>query len=92
MSLFQCPKCGCRENTATGYFWEAEQSGEDPLCSACHTGKWHGKFERVFLPKGEFVTNRVGNIEHISGDQDIYKYQIHPPCTVTDQTFDPTAR
>lgn len=45
------------------------------LCSACgpvkyrdgkqsEYGRWHGKFDRVFLPKGEFFTNKVGNLEH----------------------------
>jgi len=49
------------------------------LCSACapttfangkandrFNGLWHGRFKRVFLPKGEFFTNNQGNIEHIS--------------------------
>lgn len=45
------------------------------ICSACGPvkyktegptkyGKWHGQFDRVFLPIGEFHTNRVGNLEH----------------------------
>lgn len=29
-------------------------------------GVWHDRFARVFLPKGEFITNRVGNLEHKS--------------------------
>lgn len=47
------------------------------LCSACGPtkylsgeqtdgGKWHGQFERVFLPKGEYRTNSVGNLERIA--------------------------
>lgn len=46
------------------------------LCSACgpakladgsdaEGGKWHGQFERVFLPKGEYRTDCVGNLERI---------------------------
>lgn len=59
------------------------------ICSACgpdkfssgddnpNGGKWHGDFPRVFLPMGEFKTNRVGNLEHIeSGDQDYRSYAI----------------
>lgn len=51
------------------------------LCSSCGPekfadgttnpkgGGWHGKFERVFLPLGEWKTNQQGNLEHIrSGD------------------------
>lgn len=52
------------------------------LCSACmptrfadgsptECGKWHGEFDRVFLPKGKFKTNRRGNLEHIeTGSED----------------------
>ena len=61
------------------------------LCSACgptryrdgtitEYGKWHDRFERVFLPKGMFKTNRVGNLEHIeSGSEDIRKYILAKP-------------
>lgn len=46
------------------------------LCSACgpshykaggatpYAGKWHDRFPRVYLPKGKFVTNNVGNLAH----------------------------
>lgn len=45
------------------------------LCSDCgptqyrdgketEFGKWHNKFDRTFLPKGMFKTNREGNLEH----------------------------
>lgn len=57
------------------------------LCSACspatHSdgtpcdrgGKWHGEFDRVFLPKGEFRTNRQGNLEHIrTGSENFRQY------------------
>ena len=61
------------------------------LCSACgpakHSdgseteyGKWHNKFKRIFLPKGMFKTNRVGNLEHIeTGDENYHKYEIPEP-------------
>lgn len=59
------------------------------LCSACgpaslrggtpteNAGKWHGRFPRVFLPKGEFFTNAVGNLEHKeTGSEDYQKFAI----------------
>lgn len=59
------------------------------LCSACAPtkyrgdgsptglGKWHGLFERVFLPDGMFCTARNGNLEHIeTGDQDFRRYAL----------------
>lgn len=62
------------------------------LCSACgpakysdgtptrYGGKWHGKFARVFLPKGMFRTARNGNLEHVeNGDQDFRKYAAASP-------------
>jgi hypothetical protein len=61
------------------------------LCSACgptkydngsptDLGKWHGVFDRVFLPMGMFKTNRVGNLEHIeTGSEDFRAYAIEAP-------------
>lgn len=59
------------------------------LCSACSPshyidgtrsskgGGWHGKFDRVFLPKGEFFTNKKGNLEHkATGREDFYNFKI----------------
>ena len=59
------------------------------LCSACgpvtlrggkltdNGGKWHDVFPRVFLPKGQFHTNRVGNLEHTeSGSEDFRAFEI----------------
>lgn len=58
------------------------------LCSACGPtkhrdgtqtkyGGWHDRFERVFLPLGQFKTNRVGNLEHIAtGDENYRAYAI----------------
>lgn len=59
------------------------------LCSACgpthykngepsEYGKWHNEFERVFLPKGKFKTNNVGNLEHIeTGETNFLIYKIN---------------
>lgn len=58
------------------------------LCSACGPAKhsdgsdseygvWHNQFPRTFLPKGVFVTNRVGNLAHKdTGDEDFRKYEL----------------
>lgn len=77
MSLFQCEKCGCIENTAltSGYVgwtskddWPAEmriEKGLEPgkkYCSACFDGKWHGRFPQEFFPVGTKHTDRYGNI------------------------------
>ena len=71
------------------YDWEGfEDRKGKKLCSACgpakyddgkpsDLGKWHNQFDRVFLPKGKFKTNRVGNLEHIeTGDDNYMKYII----------------
>lgn len=63
------------------------------LCSACSPerysdgepvrkgGGWHNKFDRVFLPKGEFHTNREGNLQHTkTGKTDIREFAIDPPA------------
>lgn len=61
------------------------------LCSACGPtkwkagsstdfGKWHGQFDRVFLPKGQFHTNRAGNLEHTaSGSEDFRAFAVQQP-------------
>lgn len=47
------------------------------LCSACAPpkysdgspsglGKWHGEFDRVFLPMGAYRTGRDGNLEAVT--------------------------
>lgn len=58
------------------------------LCSACgpvmfasgeatEYGRWHNRFPRTFLPKGQFVTNSVGNLAHReTGDEDFQKYAL----------------
>ena len=62
MSLFQCEKCGAKENTAM----VAEFLGLDDslFCSECRTGKWHDKNKKIMLPKGEFITDKHGNLVH----------------------------
>lgn len=73
MSIYQCEKCGARENTALGSYWGQPIK----LCSECATGKWHGQFRKLLLPKGMFVTNREGNLEHKeTGETDLVKYEI----------------
>ena len=90
MSLFQCEECGCVENTALcGYWYQMFKGDKRKLCSACvpatHSdgsqnskgGKWHGQFKRLFLPKGMFKTNKVGNLEHIkTGSENYSQYEI----------------
>ncbi len=63
------------------------------LCSACaptryadekdgatEFGKWHGQFDRVFLPLGVFKTNRDGNLEHVeTGSTKFRDYAIPTP-------------
>jgi len=69
---------GC-DGYAEGFFdWTGldDRKGKK-LCSACapakHSdgtpsglGAWHGKFERVFLPMGEYRTGRDGNLERLA--------------------------
>lgn len=76
MSLYQCEACGCRENTALGSYW-----GKDvKQCSLCAFGEWHGRFPRLMLPKGMFITNGEGNLEHKeTGETDLKKYEIVEP-------------
>ena len=61
------------------------------LCSACGPpkcadgdpsgcGVWHGQFPRLFLPKGAFRTDRVGNLEHtVSGSKDYISHELEEP-------------
>lgn len=75
MSLFQCEKCGCIENTALGWYNWNRGAGDDydgkKLCSACgpsklldgsktEFGKWHEKFKRVFHFLGTVYTDKNG--------------------------------
>lgn len=61
------------------------------LCSACapvsysdgsptRYGEWHQVFPRVFLPKGMFFTNKVGNLEHKeTGSVNFSQYALEKP-------------
>lgn len=79
MSLYQCERCGCVENTATGWYWHRNSVRLTPpeflgkaLCCVCapthyasgepntKSGKWHNRFKRHYLPKGQYVTNPDG--------------------------------
>ena len=60
------------------------------VCSACGPsrsaegdetgyGKWHGQFERRYLPLGQFKTASDGNLEHIAtGSQNYKDYLLTP--------------
>ena len=90
MSLFQCEECGCVENTALCSYWSRLlREDSRKLCSACTPdkfsdgtnnrkgGRWHGRFKRIYLPKGMFKTNKVGNLEHIkTGSENYSEYEI----------------
>ena len=40
-------------------------------------GKWHNHFERIFLEKGQWITNSKGNLENIkTGETDFRKYSL----------------
>lgn len=78
MSLYQCEECGCMENTAlSGFHWK--QYKKEPLtCSGCD-GVWHSQFDRIYLPKGMFITNHEGNLAHKeTGDTNVRKYALEP--------------
>ncbi len=109
MSLYQCEKCGCVENTAKSNFhsrnfdiYPLEFKGK-LLCSACgptkfcdgsptRFGKWHNRFERIFLPMNMFETNQLGNLVHKeTGDEDYHKYRLPTPEGITLDPFVPFA-
>lgn len=65
---------GCDSFTVDWYSWNGiEDRKGKKLCSACAPtkyedgtptkfGKWHGEFERVFLPMGMYKTGPDGNL------------------------------
>ncbi|EGQ9284532.1 hypothetical protein F7U66_01495 [Vibrio parahaemolyticus] len=74
------------------YDWtNKEDRRSKRLCCACMPdkftdgtstgrGKWHGRFERVFLKLDEWITNEDGNLEHSkTGDTNYLAHQIHAP-------------
>lgn len=72
---------GCDGFTVDWYDWTGiEDRKGKKCCSACAPtkyedgtptpyGKWHGEFERVFLPLGMYRTDRQGNLELITSDK-----------------------
>lgn len=78
-------------HTADCFDWSyAPEFKGKQLCSACSPakysdgttsrkgGKWHGQFDRVFLPKGEFFTNKRGNLEQsATGSEDYRPLRIY---------------
>ncbi|MDE1008184.1 MAG: hypothetical protein OSB38_21175 [Paraburkholderia fungorum] len=81
---------GMQPGTPPNWFdWTGiEERRGKHLCSACaptryskgeptECGVWHGKFDRVFLPMGAFVTNREGNLQHVeTGRTDFRAFAI----------------
>ncbi len=68
MPLFMCPTCHCVENTALGHYWMPKfKDGQKVACSECHTGQWHGQFEKRSAD-GYFVDNQgfLWSMEEIS--------------------------
>lgn len=78
---------GCDGYAESFFDWTGfEDRKGKKLCSACAPtkwsdgtpsgmGQWHGRFDRVFLPLGQFRTARDGCLEHIgSGDRDLKKW------------------
>lgn len=67
---------GCDGYAVKFFDWtDLEDRKGKKLCSACAPtkysggtpsglGKWHGEFDRTYLPMGMFFTNRQGNLEH----------------------------
>ena len=79
---------GCDGYAVKFYDWSEMKEREGmKLCSACGPtkykdgkptpfGKWHGRFERRYLPMAMFRTCRYGNLEHVitgEGPEPFYK-------------------
>ena len=70
MPLFKCFKCGAVENTALGGFWT---NRNEPLCSECDTGKWHGRFPKAYTTDAVYYKDADGFIyleEEVGFDTD----------------------
>ncbi|QJT71229.1 hypothetical protein GR11A_00192 [Vibrio phage vB_VcorM_GR11A] len=52
MPSFLCEKCGHWDNTALGLY----HCSEEKLCTKCHKGEWHNRFEHI-IPVGWGVTH-----------------------------------
>ena len=77
MSLYQCDKCGCCENTSCANYWM--RKGGPELCSACDSKikKWHDEFERTFYPIGAMHTDADGNLAY--GPEETTQKQRNSP-------------
>lgn len=76
---------GCNGFAVNFFDWSGiENKKGKKLCSACaptkysdgtpsNLGKWHNRFDQVFLPLGMFITNRVGNLEHKETHSENYR-------------------
>lgn len=83
-----CAGQGCNGYAETFYDWTGfEDRKGKKLCSVCaptkHAdgaptkfGKWHGLFERRFLPMGMFKTAKNGNLEHKKTGEQTYQPYI----------------
>lgn len=82
---------GCNGYAVSFFDWaDFEDRKGKKLCSACaptkyrdgkptEFGKWHGEFDRIFLPLGMFKTDRQGNLAHIeTGSSNFREYAITP--------------
>ena len=82
MSLYQCEKCGCVENTALGHYHCRGMFDlpEEALCSECAPsedakgeptkyGKWHGRFPKRIYPLGTLYTDNEGNVRRKSDNK-----------------------
>jgi hypothetical protein len=82
---------GCSGYAERFYSWAGlEERKGKKLCSACaptkysdgtptEFGVWHDQFDRVYLPKGMFVTDKCGDLAHKdTRDTDFRKYAVQP--------------
>lgn len=76
MSLFQCNKCGCVENTATSMY-NCREPGQPPLCSECdpEIGKWHNCFPKESA-KGWILCNDGFLYSKEQIDTDGFKWRV----------------
>lgn len=77
MPLYVCSRCHAIENTALGNYWDTKiNTGDEPLCSECETGEWHGKFPKTIATSEYLAKNAeqfvdMGPLTPIS-----YKYKL----------------
>ena len=82
MSLFQCDKCGCGEDTALCNYWSARVREIVPTCCACdpRIGKWHDEF-----PREPFAMGHRREIERFLEQSWVFTSTVRrlarPPCS-----------